>query len=170
MAFIKVGKQWLDDIYAENVVKPNEFKQIVSNLVDKEISLRQSLPQQAVIVDKGFWSRIRGKATEQIKQDESYYFNLSPNSPNLLQAIIDIAYNQPDKLLLSTEESKSLIFAEGFRNKSFIIRECSDLMKSPYLEEEFIYIDKKTAWAADYLTKHATTGRVLIAKLHAKEI
>ena len=169
MAYIKVGKEWLDDIYDQNVVKPNEFKQIVSNLVDKELSLRENSPPHSIITEKGIFGFLN-KKSDQILNDESYYFNLSPESKNLLQAIIDIGYNFPDKLLISKEESQALIFAEGLRNKACIIRDCSDLLKSPYITEQYLYIDKKTMWAGEYLVKHAQTGRVLIAKLREGKI
>ena len=169
MAFIKVGKEWLDDVYAENVVKPNEFREVVNIIFNKEVQARKKGAPHAEVIEKGFLGLFTvGKS--QARNDESYYFNLSPNSNNLLQAIIDIAYNSPEKLLITKEESQYLIFAEAFRSKSAIIRDCSDLLKSEYLTEDFIYIDKKTAWAAQYLIKHATTGRVILTNYREGKI
>ena len=40
MVFVEIDKNGIDECYQAGLVKPNEFRQICSNLIEQEISLR----------------------------------------------------------------------------------------------------------------------------------
>lgn len=149
--YIKVGREFVDDCYNKGVVKPNEFRQVVRNLVDKELNLRSNLPIHKKV--GFFWV----SKDLDIAECEHFYFSNS-KARNIEDAIVNIAYENKDKLLLSPEEIKLLILADNFYRKSVIIRDCSDILRSKYKEDDFLYVDKKTLRTSDYLQKYSQAG------------
>ncbi|QHJ83794.1 MAG: hypothetical protein [Caudoviricetes sp.] len=158
--FIKVGRDFVDDCYKKGVVKPNEYRQIVDNFVDEELKLRKGLP----IVKKVhfFWVKRELDASE---TEHFYFANSSKDVYSVTDAIIDIAYNSPEKLLLPQESIKAMVLANKFFVKSKVIRDCSDMLKNRYITEETLLVDKKTLWASDFLQKHRQAAYDLLALL-----
>lgn len=95
MVFVEIDKNGIDECYQAGLVKPNEFRQICSNLVEQEISLRlENLTLKQKF--KMFLSWIANK-----NYILSYYQELSDSHGSLLECIIEIAGSTPEHLLLS---------------------------------------------------------------------
>ena len=158
--YIKVGRDFVDDCYKKGVVKPNEYRQIVEDFVEKELKLREALP----VIKKVHFLWVKKDLTA--SEVEHFYFaNSSKEVYSVTDAVIDLAYTDPSKLLLPEEDIKTLMLANKFFVKAKIIRDCSDMLKSRYVQEEVLFVDKKTLWASDFLQKHRQAAYDLLALL-----
>lgn len=156
--YIKVGRELVDDCYRKGVVKPNEYRQVVRNLVEKELELRKNLPIHKKV--GFFW------VSKDLDAPQSEHFYFSHSSAKTIEdAIVNIAYTYPEKLLLAQEDIQVLITADNFQKKSSLIRDCSDMLRSDYSAEDFLYVDKKVLWASEYLQKHCQAGYALLNTL-----
>ncbi|BBK09363.1 hypothetical protein [Klebsiella phage 05F01] len=153
---VEIDYAGIDSAYASGVVKPNEYRQIVSNIVEKEVLLRKE-SLSTIQKYKMFFSVLVGKNFF----EEFYTKQTSENS--LTEAIITIASNEPEKLLIDEEESKYLFLSDVFYKKAVLVRDCSDVHKSEYnINKSKMFVDKPTLRAIEYLNKYAASGRMLI--------
>lgn len=163
MVFIEIDKNGIDECYQAGLVKPNEFRQICSNLIEQEISLRlENLTLRQKF--KMFLSWITNK-----NYILSYYQELSDSNESLLECIIEIAGSTPELLLLDEEDSKLLFLSNIFHKKSLLVRECSDLLNHPLAVSSKITVDKETLRAIDYLRKYTNGGKAVLKTLQEEK-
>lgn len=163
MQLVKINREGVEACYQEGLVKPNEFRQFVKNMVEKELYLRKEKVSSsgfAVSVNLFIHSLLK------INYFEKLYQELSDCKEDTFQCIINLAGNNPEKLLLTEEESKKLFLANVFYKKAVIVRDCSDIFKHPLVKEERILVDKETLRSLSYLTTYSATGKALLRELN----
>lgn len=158
--YIKVGRDFVDDCYKKGVVKPNEYRQIIDNIVEEELKLRGELP----VIKKIHFLWVKKELS--VPETEHFYFaNASKDVNSVREAIVNMAYVSPTKLLITSEKVDTLILANNFYNKSRIIRDCSDMFKNRYNQDDSMLVDKKVLWASEYLQKHRQAAYDLLSLL-----
>lgn len=139
-----VSKESIDEAHKNGLVKPNEYKAIRDNLIAREIFLRAN--ELSTKLDKLFDLFIKRDLIEEFYLKETGYIDL-----NL--AIIDLAYNSPESLLLDQMDINLLILSNVAYSKALLVRDLGDINKSKHLDGN-IFADKDTIRSLDYLTKH----------------
>lgn len=163
MPSIQIDRAGIDECYQSGLVKPNEFRQIYVDKIEKEISLRlENLTCSQKFQMFICW--ITGK--DWILQ---YYQELSDSKDTLFECIINVAGSNPTALLLDAEESKLLFLASIFNKKALLVRECSDLLNHPLAMSSLISVNKETLRAIDYLRKYVNGGKAVLKTLEETE-
>lgn len=157
MHLVKIGKTGINECYELGLVKPNEFRQICMNYVERELQLRlESITPLEFI--------------KSLPSNENYFLNyyqeLSDCKEDLIQCIMNIVVDSPELLLISEEEAKKLFISNIFYKKAILVRDCSDIFRHSLVEEDEIYVDKDTLRAIEYIKSHAVSGKALLKELY----
>ena len=163
MTLVEIDKAGIEECYQAGLVKPNEFRQIYTNKIEKEISLRlESLTTGEKF--KMFLSWIKNE-----DYILNYYQELSDSQEDLFECIMSIASSNPSHLLLDEEESKLLFLSSIFHKKALLVRDCSDLFNHSLVTSKTILVDKETLRAIDYLRKYVNGGKAVLKTLQEEE-
>lgn len=156
MQLVAINRTGIETCYQLGMVKPNEFRQIFMNILQKELQLRL---EAASVLD----------VFKTLFTKENYFVNLyqdlSDCKEDLAQCIINLASSEPEKLLIEEEEAKKLFLSHVFYKKALLVRDCSDIFKHDLVDEKSIFVDKETLRAIEYLSTHATGGKALLKEL-----
>lgn len=139
-----VNKDSIDAVHKNGLVKPNEYEAIRDNVIAREIYLRAeklSLKSDkflSVLLDTNFF--------------QDFYF-LQTGINETKSAIIYLAYNDPETLLLDQDDIAVLILSDVAYSKAMLVRDLGDINKSNHLDG-MILADKDSLRALEYLTKH----------------
>lgn len=163
MMLVKINRRSVDECYQTGLVKPNEFRQIYTNIIEKEIALRL---ESMTIGDK--WKMFRQWQNEE-NWLLSQYSDYSYSQTDLYQAIMELAGNEPERLLINAEEAKLLFLSSIFHKRAALVRDCSDLLNNDMAVEDEIYVDKETLRAMEYIKKYVSGGRAVLATLQETE-
>ena len=163
LATITIGRSGIDECYQTGLVKPNEFRQICVNHIEKEIALTL---ENMSLLDKlnmfKYWCQ--GKDWLLV-----HFQELSDSQGNLFDCIIGIAGSDPDLLHLTEEESKLLFLSNLFNRKALLVRDCSDLLNNPLATVDEILVDKETLRAIEYICKYVNGGKAVLKTLTEEE-
>nr|DAY73843.1 MAG TPA: ABC transporter [Caudoviricetes sp.] len=159
MVFIEIDKSGIDECYQAGLVKPNEFRQIYTNLIEREIALRL---ESFTLKDKFNMLKSWWREENYIL---TYYQELSDSNEGLFECIMEIAASRPELLLLDEEDSKLIFLSSIFHKKSLLVRDCSDLLNHPLAISSKITVDKETLRAIDYLRKYVNGGKAVLKTL-----
>lgn len=163
MTLVEIDNAGIEECYQAGLVKPNEFRQICTNLIEKEIALRlESLSLIERTKMLFYW--VRGK--DYILH---IYQDISDSQNHLFECIIDIAASNPEALLLDEQQSKLLFLSNIFHKKSLLVRDCSDLFNHELVTTNKILVDKETLRAIDYLRKYVNGGRAVLKTLEEED-
>lgn len=163
MAFVEISKSGVNECYQAGLVKPNEFRQIVTNKIEEEVSL--------LLNNMTFKQKLK-MFRSWIKQEDwilAHYQELSDSQGNLFQCIIEIAASNPHLLHIDEEDSKLLFLSNIFHKKALLVRECSDLFNHPLTDTSTILVDKETLRAIDYLRKYVNGGKAVLKTLQEED-
>lgn len=140
-----INKDSIDQAHKNGLVKPNEYETIRDSVIAKELYLR-SLELSTkldlflrLVVDKE-------DAIETFYLKQSGYLNTK-------SAIIHLAYNEPETLLLEQDDISLLILADVAYQRATSVRDLGDINKSKHLDG-IILADKDSMRSLDYLIKH----------------
>lgn len=159
MILAEIAREGIESCYQAGLVKPNEFRQIVQNLIEKEVSLRLDSMTNRQKLDMFFTELAGGDWILQQYQEYSY------SQEGLTECILSIVGYNSDLLLLSPEDSKLLFLSNVFHKKSLLVRDCSDVLNNSYVTEDKIFVDKETLRAIEYLCKHTRGGKAVLKTL-----
>lgn len=159
MTLVEIDKAGIEECYQAGLVKPNEFRQICTNYIEKEISLR--------LESFSCWEKFKMLVSWVKGEDHilNYYQDISDSNSDLFECIIIIASSDSSRLLLDEEESKTLFLSNIFYKKSLLVRDCSDLFNHPLVNEKKILVDKETLRAIDYLRRYVNGGKAILKNL-----
>lgn len=163
MAFIKIDRTGIDECYQTGLVKPNEFRQICINQIEKEIALTF---ENLTLRDKLSMFKAWCKGENWLL---THFQELSDSNDSLFDCIIGIAGSHPELLHLEEEDAKLLFLSNIFNRKSLLVRECSDLLNNPLAIENEILVDKETLRAIEYLRKYVNGGKAVLKTLTEEE-
>lgn len=139
-----VNKESIDEAYRNGLVKPNEYEAIRDNLIDRELFLRhQEFSQRLdyfLLVLKGY------------PLSEMFYIS-ETGILDIKDAILHLAYNEPEKLLIEMDDISTMVLADVAFNKASRVRDLGDLNRSK-LVEGAIFADKETIRSLEYLTRY----------------
>lgn len=139
-----VNKESIDEAYRNGLVKPNEYESIRDNLIDRELFLRHqdfsSKLDYFLLVLKGY------PITEMFYLRETGFLDLK-------DAILYLAYNEPEKLLIEMDDISTMVLADVAFNKASKVRDLGDLNRSKIVEGD-IFADKETIRSLEYLTRY----------------
>lgn len=156
MQLVGIDRSGIETCYQLGMVKPNEFRQIFMNILQKELQLRLEATT-TLNVFKTLFSK------------ENYfislYQDLSDCEDDIAQCIINLASSEPEKLLIDEEDAKKLFLSHIFYKKALLVRDCSDIFKHGLVESSTVLVDKETLRAIEYLSTHATGGKALLKEL-----
>lgn len=156
MQLVGIDRSGIETCYQLGMVKPNEFRQIFMNILQKELQLRLEAAT-TLNVFKTLFSK------------ENYfislYQDLSDCEDDIAQCIINLASSEPEKLLIDEEDAKKLFLSHIFYKKALLVRDCSDIFKHGLVESSTVLVDKETLRAIEYLSTHATGGKALLKEL-----
>lgn len=159
MTFVEISRTGIDECYQAGLVKPNEFRQILINKIEEEVSL---LIENATLKQK--WQMFIAWITNK-DWVLSHYQELSDSNDSLFECIIEIAASKPHLLNISEEDAKLLFLSSIFHKKSLLVRECSDLLNHSLVNTDKITVDKETLRAIDYLRKYVNGGKAVLKTL-----
>lgn len=157
--YATINKEKIDEVYKSGIVKPNEYECIRDNLIEREMYLRYE--QASKRIDK-FFSIIQGK------QICDMFYHEETKIQNVKDAIINLAYNSPEKLLIEKDDIGILILADVAFNRASRVRDLGDLNRSKLVEGD-ILADKETVRSLEYLTKYKRGLRDLLECLAEEE-
>lgn len=156
MQLVGIDRSGIETCYQLGMVKPNEFRQIFMNILQKELQLRLEAAT-TLNVFKTLFSK------------ENYFISLyqelSDCEDDIAQCIINLASSEPEKLLIDEEDAKKLFLSHIFYKKALLVRDCSDIFKHGLVESSTVLVDKETLRAIEYLSTHATGGKALLKEL-----
>lgn len=142
--FATVDRDKIDEVYKLGLVKPNEYESIRDNLIERELFLRhESLSYKLEL----FYSVLLGWEWGHI-----YYF-LETGYSDLKTAILDLAYNDPEKLLIEADDIRTLVLADVAYNKAVKVRDLGDVNRSDCVTDQII-ADKETIRSLEYLIRY----------------
>lgn len=159
MTLIEIDRNGIDECYQAGLVKPNEFRQIYIDKIEKEISLRLENMTTLQKVQM-FFSWLKGEDWL-----TKYYQELSDSQEGLFECIINVAGSNSELLLIDEEDCKLLFLSSIFHKKSMLVRNCSDLLNHPPTRTNKILVDKETLRAIDYLRKYVSGGKAVLKTL-----
>ena len=163
MTLVEIDRTGIDECYQAGLVKPNEFRQIYTDKIEQEIALRlENLTGRQKFQMFIHWVSNKDWLL-------SYYQELSDSNDTLFECIISVASSNPEKLLLSEEDSKLLFLSSIFHKKSTLVRDCSDLLNHSLVKTDKILVDKETLRAIDYLCKYVNGGKAVLKSLQEEE-
>lgn len=157
MQLVSITREGIESCYQLGMVKPNEFRQLCMNIIQKELQLRTeeiSLPDVIKLIFK------------KNNYFVSLYQELSDCQDGIAQCIINLASSSPEDLLVSEEEAKKLFLSYVFYRKALLVRDCSDMFKNNLTNADSILVDKETLRAIEYLSTHANGGKALLKDLY----
>jgi len=158
-----IDRTGIDECYQTGLVKPNEFRQICVNHIEKEIALTL---ENLTLRDKLSMFVAWCKGEDWLL---TYFQELSDSQEGLYECIIGIAGSNPELLHLEEEEAKLLFLSNMFNRKALLVRECSDLLNHPLAITNEILVDKETLRAIDYLRKYVNGGKAVLKTLTEEE-
>lgn len=139
-----VSRESIDEAYKHGVVKPNEYVFIRDNLINREIFLRY----------ESFSRKINNFLFVLMGCDVcAKFYQQHTQATSLQEAVLYLAYNDPDKLLIEKDDVGILILADVAFNKASKVRDLGDLNKSKLIDGN-IFADKETIRSLEYLTKY----------------
>lgn len=134
----------IDEAYRSGLVKPNEYQAIRDNLIDREIFLRhQDFSHR---IDK-FILILEGYPVVNV-----FYFK-ETGIADLREAILALAYTDPEKLLIEVDDVSTMVLADVAYNKACKVRDLGDLNRSSIVTGDII-ADKETIRSLEYLTRY----------------
>ncbi len=134
----------IDEAYRSGLVKPNEYQAIRDNLIDREIFLRHQEYSQKL--DKFIFTLLGYPLVD------VFYYRLT-GLPTIRDAILDLAYNNPDKLLIEVDDVSTMVLADVAYTKACRVRDLGDLNRSSLVTGD-IFADKETIRSLEYLTRY----------------
>lgn len=156
MQLVSIKRTGIETCYQLGMVKPNEFRQLFMNILQKELQLRLETTT-AIDVFKTLFS----KENHFIR----LYQELSDCEEDIAQCIINLASSEPEKLLIDEEDAKKLFLSHIFYKKALLVRDCSDIFKHGLVDVDTILVDKETLRAIEYISTHASGGKALLKEL-----
>lgn len=142
--FGAVNKESIDEAYRNGLVKPNEYESIRDNLIAREIFLRsESLSKRT---DYFLLTLKRFPVLNSFYLKKTGFISAK-------EAIIHLAYNEPDELLIDEEDISTLILSDVAFNKATRVRDLGDLNRSRHIEGN-IFADKETIRSLEYLIRY----------------
>jgi len=139
-----VKTESIDEAYRSGLVKPNEYQAIRDNLIDRELFLRHQ--EYSYKIDK-FLLILEGYPIV-----DMFYFK-ETGIFDLREAILHLAYNEPDKLLIEVDDVSTMVLADVAYNKASKVRDLGDLNRSSLVSGD-IFADKETIRSLEYLTRY----------------
>lgn len=153
MQLVSIDRSGIEACYQAGMVKPNEFRQMFMNILQKELQLRL----EAASFSDSFKS---------IFTKENYfvklYQDLSDCKEDVAQCIMNLAASEPEKLLIDEADSRKLFLSHVFYRKALLVRDCSDIFKHELSTSSTILVDKETLRAIEYLSTHSAGGKDLL--------
>lgn len=156
MHLVGINRAGIETCYQLGMVKPNEFRQVFMNILQKELQLRLEAATVSDLLRTLFSKR---------NYFIALYQNLSECEDDIVQCIISLASSAPNKLLIEEEEAKKLFLSYIFHRKALLVRDCSDIFKHDLVESPTILVDKETLRAIEYLSTYTTGGKALLKDL-----
>lgn len=142
--FGAVNKDSIDEAYRNGLVKPNEYEAIRDNLIDRELFLRhEELSRKLdyfLLVLKGY------------PLSEIFYIS-ETGLLDVKEAILYLAYNEPEKLLIEVDDVSTMVLADVAYQKACKVRDLGDLNRSKLVQGD-IFADKETIRSLEYLTRY----------------
>lgn len=133
-----IDKEKIDEAYRYGLVKPNEYSYIRDNIIMKEIFLRTQ--------------DLLGKFRFSKDCVHAFYLNKT-NNLDISKAIIQMAYDESDDLLIDADDIRLLTLSDVAARKATLVRDLGDLNKSEFVVGS-ISADKDTIRALEYLLKY----------------
>lgn len=139
-----INKEYIDEAYRYGLVKPNEYETIRDNIIAREIFLRaQCISSKIELTLPAFHGR---DLIEDFYLRKTGYINIK-------DAILHLAYNESDILLIDQDDISILILADVAYTRACKVRDLGDVNKSTYLDG-IILADKDTIRSLEYLVKY----------------
>jgi len=157
MHLVKIDSAGIDECYELGIVKPNEYRQICMNLLERELQLRLE-----AVTPLQFIKSLLSKENYFL----NYYQELSDCKEDLIQCIMNIVVNSPELLLITEEEARKLFLSHIFYKKALLVRDCSDIFRNSLVSDDVIYVDKETLRAIEYLKSHPVGAKALLKELY----
>lgn len=163
VATIAIGRSGIDECYQTGLVKPNEFRQICVNHIEKEIALTL---ENMTLRDKLEMFKCWCLGEDWLL---NHFQELSDSKESLFDCIIGIAGSDSSLLHITEEEAKLLFLSNLFNKKALLVRDCSDLLNNPLATSDQIFVDKETLRAIEYICKYVNGGKAVLKTLTEEE-
>lgn len=157
MKLIKIKKELVDECFKRGLVKPNEFRAIVDELVHKELYERYEYFQQKNLTVNFLKDLFQKNVIESYYEDKSL-------APTIVEQIVDLARNDSESLLIDFLDKKTLFVAHTLHKKAKLVRDCGDMMESNISDGQDLLVDKETLMAVEYLLKYKNSVYELLNK------
>lgn len=150
MKLIKIKKELVDECFKKGLVKPNEFRGIVDELVHKELFERYEEMKNKNLTFNFIYHVFNNNIIEKFYKDKS-------KEKDVVEQIADLAKREPETLLIDSLDSRTLFVAHTLHRKAKLVRDCGDMLESNISDGEDLLVDKETLLAVDYLLKYKNT-------------
>jgi hypothetical protein len=142
--FGAINRESIDEVYRNGLVKPNEYESIRDNIIDRELYLRH----EAFSYKLNYFFLVLQK----IPLCEFFYISQT-GIFDVKEAILYMAYNTPEELLIEVDDVSTMVLADVAYNKACKVRDLGDLNRSKLVQGD-IYADKETIRSLEYLTRY----------------